>query len=218
MKSPAQRRSGFTLVEVTIASALTAFLAVLLSTTWWLLMPAMENLIAWGQLFQEMDIAVAALARDSGGSQLDFRDSSVWLGEKTQGRLLACRKSNDFDGDHLQFCFDGGNSPNNTADWSESGDDAVIDYYVDSASHTLMRWNKKLDPVKPFTVANHIGGKKANGEDVVGMTVEDNTDNLTIKLTFLYVLKANINVDKTNSTAERRNLIRQCTLIIKKSP
>ena len=101
-----RRRSGFSLVEVSVACVLTAFLAVMLSTTWRLLMPSTTDLIVWGQLFQEMQIAVAAIGRDAGGALPE--DCSRTIGTaKQQGLLLACQKNNDGDGDHLQLCFDG---------------------------------------------------------------------------------------------------------------
>lgn len=141
MKSPSrQRRVGFTLVEVTIACSLTVFLAIMLSTTWALLMRPTADLIAWGQLFQEMDIAANTLARDLGGSQLDY-DETGYLGEKNQGVLLAW-KPNVTNGDHLMLCFDGGTSPDgNIDDWDSPANDTVIDYYVDEGS--LIRKSSK---------------------------------------------------------------------------
>ena len=44
------------------------FLSVLLSTTWVLLNHPTADLIVWGQLFQEMDLATASIARDLGGA------------------------------------------------------------------------------------------------------------------------------------------------------
>ena len=199
MMSSLKRRSGFTLVEVTIACALTAFLAVLLSTTWALLMRPTADLIAWGQLFQEMDIAVASLARDLGGSQLDFRDiSNNWPGEKRQGRLLACSGTfSDANGNHLRLCFDGGeppDNPNNTADWETP--DTVIDYYVDAGSKKLIRLNQNTGTL--FTVAKNV--------DSMTITPSGATD-LQIVLEF-----------KGDVTATHKTLSRKCTLIVKTIP
>ena len=135
-----QRRRGFTLLEVTLVSGLTVFLAVLLSSTWVLLRRPTAELIAWGQIFQEMDLAVASLARDLGGSLSDYNYAGGQLGGKQQGCLLECRCANDSYGDHFQLCFDGGVSPNGQADWGPP--DTVIDYYVNGDSHTLIRWNQ----------------------------------------------------------------------------
>ena len=200
MKSPLHHRNGFTLVEVTIACSLTAFLAILLSTTWVLLMRPTADLIVWGQIFQEMDIAVASLARDLGGSLPDCMDSSNLLDKKTQGILLECKSSNDSDGDHLLLCFDGGASPDSTADWGISTSDTVIDYYVhvDGNLHSLIRLNKKTGT--QFTVATDVSNIS------VGDAPSDAT-RLQIVLTFSHDVKA------TGKT-----LTRKCILIAKKHP
>jgi type II secretory pathway component PulJ len=153
MKSPNHRRTGFTLVEVTIACALTVFLAIMLSTTWAMLMRPTADLIAWGQLFQEMDISVATLSRDLGGSQLDC-DETGYLGEKNQGLLLAWKSPVTKD-DHLLLCFDGGSPTDGVATWESPTDDTIIDYYVDENANALMRKSSK-SPSTPYTVANNV--------------------------------------------------------------
>lgn len=203
MISPSKRRSGFTLIEVTLACMLTAFLAVLLSTTWTLLMRPTADLIAWGQVFQEMDIAVASLARDLGGGQLDYDDGSGSLGEKRQGRLLACSGTfTDADGSHLQLCFDGGTSPNNTPDWATP--DTVIDYYVDTTTDRLIRKNQKTST--SFTVAKNVDS----------MTL-DNTDPDNIKVTLSFAFYFPHPADK-DVDYWKKHLARTCVLIVKKNP
>lgn len=192
MNASLKRRTGFTLVEVTLACTLTAFLAVLLSTTWALLMRPTADLIVWGQLFQEMDIAVASLARDLGGGQLDYDDGG-YLGEKRQGQLLECRTN--VAGDRLFLCFDGGLSPNSTADWG--GDDTVIEYYVDGNSKTLFRRNSTHPADPPFTVAKNVDS----------MTVTSVGSDLQIVLEFKCQIKVS-----------HRTASRKCTLITKKNP
>jgi type II secretory pathway component PulJ len=189
MKSPnRQRRVGFTLVEVTIACSLTVFLAIMLSTTWALLMRPTSDLIAWGQLFQEMDIAVTTLARDLGGSQLDC-DETGYLGEKSQGLLLAWSAPST-DSDHLLLCFDGGTPPDGVATWETPTDDTIIDYYVDDNTHSLIRKSSKA-PSTPYTVANNVKS----------MSVTSTTTTLEILLTFQCKVMA------TGDTLERT-----CTL------
>ena len=197
MKPRLQRRNGFSLVEVTLTSGLTVFLAVVLSTTWALLIRPTADAIAWGQLFQEMDIAVTAIARDLGGSQPDYADpipANPQRGGKKQGLLIECKTSNDSFGDHLLLCFDGGDAPDGTADWEIPTDDTIVDYYVDNSTNTLIRWNQKTNTT--FTVA----------KNVAGMTIVDD-GNLQITLTFTHSVKA------TNKT-----LTRKCTLTAKKNP
>jgi len=93
MKTISQRRNGFTLVEVTVASGLTVLLAVVLASTWAALNRPTSDLIAWTRLFQEMDIAVASIARDLGGSLPEYQDiASGTLGGKADGHLVKCRQ------------------------------------------------------------------------------------------------------------------------------
>jgi len=192
MKSPLQRRSAFTLVEMTVACWLTAFLAVLLSTTWVLLMRPTADLIAWGQLFQEMDIAVATLSRDFGGA---LPDDGCRDGKKV-GRLIAVRQS-PTDAGVLELWFDGGNNPDTPpATWSPRPDDTIVQYYRDAGSRALVRLN--TNSAKSFTAARNVDG--------VNITAPD-SDHLQIELTFSCVVKA------TNTT-----LARKCTLIAKKKP
>jgi type II secretory pathway component PulJ len=193
MKSSLQHRSGFTLLEMTVACWLTALLAVLLSTTWVLLMRPTADLIASGQLFQEMDIAVTTLARDLGGSLPD----NQYAGAKKVGRLLGVQQS-PADSNKLELWFDGGNntdSPPTT--WSPLPDDTVIDYYVNSASNSLIRSSSKASST-PFTVANNVASMIVTPIDAT---------HLQIDLTFSCVVGA------TNT-----NLTRKCTLIVSTNP
>lgn len=191
-----QQRRGFTIVEVTVVIMLTTFLAVMLSSAWvGLSRPAVE-IAAWGQLFQEMDVAVASLARDLGGSQPDYKDSDNLPGDKRQGVLLACRAANDALGNHLQLCFDGGTSPDGATGWDAPTDDTVIDYYVDSASGSLLRLNQKTNTT--FTVAKNVTGITVASYDATHLQVD---------LSFSFTIKG------TGKT-----LSRQCTLYVKKNP
>ena len=203
MKTHLQRRSGFTLVEMTIACWLTAMLAILLSTTWALLMRPTADLIAWGQLFQEMDIAVATLTRDLGGNLPD----NAYQGAKTQGLLLACQKTNDpSTGDHLQLCFDGsleGHVPDGTPTWDMSTGDTIIDYHVDADSHTLVRTNQNAGT--SFTVARCVDSITLNDSD---------PDTIQITITFAYYFPHS----GANTDSWKKHLTRTCVLIAKKKP
>jgi hypothetical protein len=185
-------RTGFSLVEVSVACVLTAFLAIMLSTTWRLLMPSTADLIVWGQLFQEMDIAMATLSRDLGGSLPD----NAYVGQKKTGRLLAARQS-PLDGNVLELWFDGGqNSDVPPAAWSPLSDDTVIQYCRDADSATFVRKNTKT--AKQFTAARYLSDMHVTAPDAT---------HLQIELTFSAVVRL------TNKT-----LTRKCTLIAKMNP
>ncbi|MCE5268199.1 MAG: hypothetical protein LLG00_09975 [Planctomycetaceae bacterium] len=201
-------RQGFTLVEVMATSSLTVFLAVVLSTAWVCLSRPTNELIAWSQLFQEMDLAVASIARDVGGASPDFREGGGGLGTKMQGRLLACKATNDANGYHLWLCYDGGANPDGIAVWDAPTDDTVIEYYIDpttdrTSSHfqRLLRVNHAGGVATTYTVARYVQG----------MTITDEgSDALRIELDFQfvnYVPKGNV-----------QPLSRQCALIVKKNP
>jgi type II secretory pathway component PulJ len=192
MKLAMRRRSGFSLVEVSVACVLTAFLAIMLSTTWRLLIPSTADLIVWGQLFQEMDIALATLGRDLGGSLPD----NAQVGQKKVGRFLAARQ-NPSDGNVLELWFDGGqNTDTSPTAWSPLADDTVIQYYRDATSDALVRKNTKT--ARQFIAAKNLSD--------MSVTVPD-ADHLQIRLTFSSDVKA------TGKT-----LTRTCTLIAKKTP
>ncbi len=194
------RRSGFTLVEVSVACVLTAFLAVMLSATWRLLLPSTTDLIIWGELFQEMQIAVAAIGRDAGGALPE--DCSRAIGTaKQQGLLLACKKTAD---GHLQFCFDGiypygvgsqGVAADGVANWD--GTDTVIDYQLLAAKHTLLRSNQTAGT--SMTVASNVDS----------MSIDDSDPNnimITIALAYQF------------PNSWKPPLVRKCTLVVKKKP
>ncbi len=191
-----RRQYGFTLLEVTLACGLTALLGLLLSTAWINLYRPTVDMVAWGQIFQEMDIAVASLTRDLGGCLPDDNSSS----DKVHGQLLACKSSNDSNGNHLLLCFDGGSSPDGLADWGASTDDVIIDYYVDPATNKLIRKlsrsNHALDT--SFTVAKNIS---------IMTVTSSGSDCLQVDLTFAVYVKVS-----------EKALTRKCTLIVKKSP
>ena len=200
MKLPIQRRSGFTLIEMTIATSLTVILAMMLSTSWVMLNRPTSSLIAWGQLFQEMDIAVTSLARDLGGSQFDYENADGRPGDMRQGLLIECRRTNDLDGDHFQICFDG-DDPDGTATWDMTTGDTVIDYYMNEDTSTLVRSNLKTGTL--FHVASNV-------EDMTVVDDPNDGNNLRMELTFQfpnYVPK-----DETEP------LTRTCILITKKNP
>jgi type II secretory pathway component PulJ len=187
-----KRRRAFTMVEVTVACWLSALLAIMLSTTWVLVMRPTADLIAWGQLFQEMDIAVATLSRDLGGSLPD----DGYVGGKKVGRLLGVQQ-NPTDSNSLELWFDGGhNTDTPPTTWTPLGDDTTIQYTRDASSSTLVRLNRSS--LASFTAAKYVSD--------MSITVPD-ANHLQIELTFSCLVQAT-----------HKTLTRKCTLIVKRFP
>ena len=131
---------------------------------------------------------------------------------KQQGLLLACQKTTDGNGDHLQLCFDGvypygassqGYAADGQAKWD--GSDTVIDYHVVASSRTLLRSNQTS------------GGSATVASNVEGMTIDDQADpdNITITITFTYHFPHP--ADKP-ADSWKAPLTRKCTLVVKKKP
>lgn len=197
-----QRRRGFTVVEMTVASGLTALLAVMLATTWVALGRPTSDLIAWGQLFQEMNIAVETISRDLGGSLPDYNNPGGPLGGKADGCLIMCQKCpnppTNSAVDHLQLWFSTGTTTH--ANWLQPiPDGTVIDYYVDTNSHTIVRSNYTppgANTPKSLAVASNVES----------MTVDPSSDGSTLKVTlnFQYIFPNNF----------YDHVTRTCTLIV----
>ena len=155
-------RTGFTLMEAVVVSALMAFLAVLLSTAW----------AAWGRpsaevadrlhIAQEAQLAAASLTRDLCGSWAQDQ-SGTKLKYKFVGRMQP-------ENAQLRLCFDGGDNLNGLADWAAP--DVVITYYVESKK--LIRWDETSGMT--FTVAR----------DVDNLALTNLGNRVQIKLTFEY--------------------------------
>jgi type II secretory pathway component PulJ len=212
MKRQQQRRNAFTLLDVAVASVLTAVLATMLSSTWGMFSKPTSSLIAWGQLFQEMDIAVATLARDLGGSLPENPNGS----NKRQGLLVGCKTTNDLTyGDHLLLCFDGGNAPDGLASWNSDTDDTIIDYYVDSSKRVLYRQNMKTGNGNAVVVASNVESSitGVNGLVITDITPSDPNGNLRIELTFTFHFPG-----ESGSHYWMQPLSRKCILIVKKMP
>lgn len=205
MRRARRRQNGFTLLDVATASALTAALAITLSSTWILFGRPTSSLIAWGQLFQEMDIAAATLSRDLGGGLPGDQ-----IGSKRLGLLLECKKDNTVaEGDHLKLCFDGGISPDGVATWTP-GADTIIDYYVNPDTHKLMRQENGGTPV---VVASNV---ESLDSSLSGMVIDEdpnNTNNLRVQLSFTFHFPG-----ETGGNYWMEPLTRKCILIIKKTP
>jgi hypothetical protein len=139
-------RKGFTLLEVTIVSVLTVFLAVLLSSAAAGVGKSSVSLITRSQLAQEMDFAVAALGSDLGGSlaMKASETNAARLGGKNKWKLITWER--DFATGDLQLTFDA--DPNNA-----TIPDKIIRYHWDTALHALVRTD---DAGKTFTVCRNV--------------------------------------------------------------
>jgi prepilin-type N-terminal cleavage/methylation domain-containing protein len=187
-------RRGFTLVEVTIVSAMTATLAMLLSSVWvWTNNAGFPNdLILRGRLLQEMDMAVSAFSRDLGGS-LAIPSS---MDDIHQGRWIGWRTLTDND---VQFCYDGGATPDGAISWTGTPD-TVIHYYLDDdpdaslSTKILVREDENAGTT--FTVARFVDNMEVASESVAGGEM------IKITLTF-------------KSQHVNREYVRKCTLNVR---
>ena len=159
----ARRRSGFTLLEATIVSALMAFLAVLVSAAWSGFGRPAADIAEHCHVAQEANLAVASLTSDFAGSLSEDR-----TGSKTKFKVVGRMQPAN---SQVRLCFDGGSSPNGLADWGSP--DIIITYEVQS--NKLIRWNETSGAT--FTVARDVDQLEAT--DLGGGKVE-------IKLTFKY--------------------------------
>jgi type II secretory pathway pseudopilin PulG len=171
-------RRGFTLVEITLVTGLTVFLAVLLSSVWKSINGFTTDAVGRGQLMQEMDLAVASLSRDLGGSVPILGSTSFGIGRPDEGRWVGWQHPTDVE---LWLCYDGGTCPDGAADWSGTTD-TVIRYYLAPDADTnvttkvLVRENRSVLPYARFSVARNINS----------MTVNDDGGFVRIVLQFRY--------------------------------
>lgn len=156
-------RRGFTLIEAAIVSVLMGILAVLLSATWSAFIRPTVDIADRCRVAQEANLAVTSLTRDLAGSYAENRTAGKSK-FKVVGRMQP-------DNSQLRLCFDGGASPNGSADWGTP--DYVVTYYVDSSN--LVRWDE--DSGATFVVARDVDSFQA--VDLGGGQVQ-------LKLTFKY--------------------------------
>jgi type II secretory pathway component PulJ len=147
MKNVKFRRSGrrgFSLVEVSVASGLLVALTMLLAEAWsGMARPLLQTAFRC-RLNQEADLALAALARDLGGS---LSDNAGRLGSKLSSQFVGWTEPA---GTQLWLCFDGGTSPNGLPDWAPP--DTVISYEV--VANSLVRADQTGSGA--FVVARYV--------------------------------------------------------------
>jgi type II secretory pathway component PulJ len=164
VKAHRAARRGFSVVEVSVVSGLLVSLAMLLASSWiGLARPLLEATFQC-RLAQEADLALAALARDLGGS---LSDTAGRTGSKALSQFVGWTTPA---GSQLWLCFDGGPNPNGIADWAPP--DTVITYEV--VSNSLVRSNQTA------------GGSFVVASNVSGLELQNLGGSVQITLTFQY--------------------------------
>jgi len=144
---PAKSRRGFSLIEISIASILSAILVLMASGVAVDVSRHMAANILETQVAAEARLAIESFRRDFSGSSLD-----VQTGDRAEGRLVGRMIPQPSE---LRLCFDA--DQNATADWFAP--DRVIVYMVDDNqlirtdqvsgnTYTVARW---VDDIE-FTV------------------------------------------------------------------
>lgn len=173
-----QLRPGFTLVEVMLVSGLMAFLAILLSSAWSGIGRSAVDVAARSQLLQELDLAVASLSRDLGGS-LPIPSSTPRdpdYGGKDEDRLVGCRPNDP--GDQLELCYDAGPNPDGRPDWDT---DIIIRYYL-IEDEIFSTAEKKTY----FLIRSDAGTTFPVARCVAGLSVLLDGDWIVVELTFTH--------------------------------
>lgn len=118
-----RRRRGFTVVEMTVVSLMTAILAVVMASVWSnFCKPALEA-AARCRMAAEANLAVASIARDFGGN---LPDPAGRLGAPLDGRFTGRMMP---DSDWLRLCYHGGSDTDAAPKWSTP--DTIIGYRLD---------------------------------------------------------------------------------------
>ncbi len=171
LSTDAPHRPGFTLIEMMIVSGLMAFLAILLSSAWSGLGRSAADVSVRSQLLQELDLAVASLSRDLGGSfpiPFNLPPSDTDYGEKNDWKLVTCRQgaNNEF-GNTLELQY-------------QKGDDKIsVSYELapdpdgDVTTRILVR--KTIDTESnesTFTVARCLDAMRVSWDDDKWTTIE----------------------------------------------
>ena len=155
------RSKGFSVIEITVVSALMSFLVLLISGAWRGMGRPSANAIVRCRVVQEANLAVDSLARDLGGSLPGQTTGKRKLGRMV-GRMVV-------DGSQLRLCFDG--EPVNTVpEWGAP--DTVITY--DVQANRLVRSNQQTGTA--FTVAANVNQ----------MQLTELADGVRIDLVFTY--------------------------------
>jgi prepilin-type N-terminal cleavage/methylation domain-containing protein len=135
-----RRWSGFTLLEVMIASLLAGFLMLMTAGVWSTLARSTAGNIAEGEIATEARMALETLRRDASGTL-----PGASAGGRQRGRLVGRLIVG---GRELRLCYDG-DSANGVADWADP--DRVVVYAL--AGDRLTR--TQLGTAGELVVADH---------------------------------------------------------------
>jgi hypothetical protein len=155
-----RQRRAFTMLEMSLVTALMSFLVVLISGIWTGIGRAITDVAADARIAQEANLALESFSRDFAGS-LPGQAS----GSKGQGRIVG---KIIFGTSFLFLCFDG--DADGVADWAFP--DVVVLYHVEAGR--LMRWS--WQPMSEFAVADCVDG----------MQISELGDGVRVDLTFRY--------------------------------
>lgn len=140
--TPYGRRPAFTLVEVMVATALTAFLFLMMSGMWRGLAGSMNDAMINARISQEAHFVLEIMRRDLGGF-LPGKEKEKKDENKLVGRLAVASKQ-------LMLCFDD-DKADGVPEWGKP--DTVIVYEVQDEQ--LLRI-EQTDKGKFIVVASHI--------------------------------------------------------------
>lgn len=136
-----QPRRGFSLIELCVASGLTAMLGGLMISAWSTFGKPATDVIIRSTIATEIEAVSAALADDLGGG---LHTEAGRTGPKENGQLVGWMAPS---GTEIWLCFDGGESPNSAADWQSP--DTIVSYSLIGGN--LVRWDQTAD------VSNIVG-------------------------------------------------------------
>lgn len=141
-RSPHVHRFAFTLVEVMVATAMTAFLFIMMSGMWRGLAGSINDSLVDARIAQEAHFVLEVLRRDLGGF-LPGKETERDDENKLVGRLATASKQ-------LMLCFDGGRV-DGEPDWGKP--DTVIVY--ERHNDQLLRIDQ-TDKGEYIVAASHI--------------------------------------------------------------
>ena len=140
--NPTHPRRAFTLVEVMVATAMTAFLFMMMSGMWQTVGGSMNESLIDARISQEAHFVLEVMRRDFGGF-LPGKEEEEEDENKLVGRLAT-------GANQLMLCFDS-DEAEGLPDWGKP--DTVIVYEVQKEQLRRIEQTKK---VESFIVASHI--------------------------------------------------------------
>jgi hypothetical protein len=191
------RRHGFTLIELFIASFLTVFLGLLISSIWvWVNKAGFPtDILARTLLMQEINMAVATFSRDFGGSEMlpssysTTAESGSVSTAIDQGRWIGWSTN----GNDLSLCYDGGTKPDGLCDWTGITD-TVVYYYLKISSNSLAA-NRGLYTLIRRSTKNGVMSEVVVAKNITAMSVSaDSADSNFVKIILTFVFQRHSNL------------------------